>query len=1019
MTGDVGKFEFKFQDKSYKFEEGKKIHGKRELKKAFGSVWDKIDKNKDNTLDADEMSILKKINSIFKGNTNKYQLQQLENEFLSSGEQDFENFLKEYEKKNTPKLKATKQEIKTPTSTEIKPVRDLEELERNRAAFVAQKEEKERLAKLEELKKLYTEEYIIKSGDTLGKLALAQLKAEGIKKPTKEQLFERLEEIMLMNPDITDMNAIRVGQKVLLRKLEQELGTKPESPATGTGSTSTADPINKNNNSNRTGSNNAAGETGSTRGTGNTARNGSTSSTGGVGATSGARATNNQPEDLPIFNNNDEVITGNPLFAEAGITKVVKHTDPDTGETSDYIFYNDGRIIKEFYQEREVSVPIKVTVAGKTAIVGHKKETKDIKFRRVVQSAPKSEEITPAKLSTAVPIEIKLPTDAPEKAVEMAKSLENNKAELMKVLGIDNDTYNKFAIATLAIAEQESEFGKIKATFSGAESLIEKADSLMRAEGKAGDYSYGLTQIKFQEVMDNPTLKKQFFKFGIKKASDLYDPEKAAIATVIMINNKHKVIQTENWQKGMEASKGAITEVEGYEMVNGKLVKTENTKPYVVGDISELDAIVYAYNGNLNLVRGTADPLANEYARSVREFVQKYEIIEDPAERTKAFANEPVLENERRYKSGKSLALNGPLGSVVFDGKKAKNKDIKILTEVLANNPSISDESKELLINAVKAGKVSFKFGLKEKEAKSLRQQDVDLLLKYAAIGGDGANRDFKEEYLKSWAVVVNANDVDASSITTLNDVAKTRSKWTGNLKDTGVRLQNGTTVKYDRNTNKWSTSDFSKLTPSEVLALYAQRTALEKASGGECFTYNRKSMIEAGINAANSSSMAQRAGLEDKGSAYYLNFSKARDAVEWYTKNPNMWEEVKYTDVGGGQVRELTYADIVDLPAGYQVLFIPGDGYGSEPGHIFTTSGTGLGYSDETDNIAWADMANGKGNHGTFRVFRLTENWVVNPQTQQLEYLDPHSSQRGPVISNPATNPPQYGDFSFPYWNP
>ena len=86
-------------------------------------------------------------------------------------------------------------------------------------------------------------------------------------------------------------------------------------------------------------------------------------------------------------------------------------------------------------------------------------------------------------------------------------------------------------------------------------------------------------------------------------------------------------------------------------------------------------------------------------------------------------------------------------------------------------------------------------------------------------------------------------------------------------------------------------------------------------------------------------------------------------------------------------------------MPAGYVVLWKPGAGeeYNNQPGHASITNGNGLAYSDETDNLGWGDFnttsaenGSGKGEHGTFRVFRLTENWNVDPTTGKLVFTKP-----------------------------
>ena len=66
-----------------------------------------------------------------------------------------------------------------------------------------------------------------------------------------------------------------------------------------------------------------------------------------------------------------------------------------------------------------------------------------------------------------------------------------------------------------------------------------------------------------------------------------------------------------------------------------------------------------------------------------------------------------------------------------------------------------------------------------------------------------------------------------------------------------------------------------------------------------------------------------------------------------------------------------------------YYTDFIIKPWYNSnEPGHISITNGNGQAYADETDNLDWGVFNSsknaGKGEHGTFRVFRLTDKWKV-----------------------------------------
>ena len=109
------------------------------------------------------------------------------------------------------------------------------------------------------------------------------------------------------------------------------------------------------------------------------------------------------------------------------------------------------------------------------------------------------------------------------------------------------------------------------------------------------------------------------------------------------------------------------------------------------------------------------------------------------------------------------------------------------------------------------------------------------------------------------------------------------------------------------------------------------------------------------------------------------------KGTVGWFERHPDMFEEVKYIQ-SGNSARQINSTDLPNLPAGYIVVWIPDSKFASRPGHISITNGSGQAYADETDNLDWGSYrgkdsegeATGKGEHGTIRVFRLTNKWKV-----------------------------------------
>ena len=86
---------------------------------------------------------------------------------------------------------------------------------------------------------------------------------------------------------------------------------------------------------------------------------------------------------------------------------------------------------------------------------------------------------------------------------------------------------------------------------------------------------------------------------------------------------------------------------------------------------------------------------------------------------------------------------------------------------------------------------------------------------------------------------------------------------------------------------------------------------------------------------------------------------------------------------MGNNQAREITSADVGNLPAGYIVV------YGNSarldvPGHAGTTNGRGQINADETDNANWDNFVatskkqDGKGEHGYVRIFKLNPEYFT-----------------------------------------
>ena len=664
--------------------------------------------------------------------------------------------------------------------------------------------------------------------------------------------------------------------------------------------------------------------------------------------------------------------TNAPLYKQAGITKCVQKYDDSNKLIETTYYYQDGKIVREY------------------------QDAKRGRIRELIQEG-NTNNAEEAKIYEALDMKIKLPADANDNAKEFAKALEDNKEKLMKLLGIDNDTYNKLAHLAMAIAEQETDFGtnqnstmyrkgKYYAGVVADTTLIGETSKL------AHDYSYGPTQIKFEMQMRDSWIADKFEQLGLKSGIDLYDMKNAALATMVVLTQNNRIIKNNTkYQKGIEAARDNIVTIDGWEMKNGHLEKTYNTKPFI-NEVTDEDALCYFWNGRgVQIKDGTMEPETLEYTRNVHKYLEKYTVEDDPIQRNKAIAKN---KSQKVYKNFKPMDNNGPIGSIVFMPAMYTNintntqDEIEILRASLAKNTKIDDHSKKLLLLSVQNGEIGFEFGLTSKEANALTQKDVDKLLSHiskiknqitqadSSINfTDGISAEekvklgknylelirneemkFKKEYLNSYSPTVLTSAIPASSVlmTPMNNdfdlaLGVRRKGFQGRVKDDGVNSQNTTNASY-------------------VLATFGQKIAQEMNSGGMCMTGFRKAMLEAGVEAANSKDLQE---------------GTPRATVGWFERHPDMFEEVKYLNIGGGKSRQINSSDLPNLPAGYIVIWIPDSKYiPEEPGHISITNGNGQAYADETDNLDWGvyhgKKNSGKGEHGVFRVFRLTNKWTV-----------------------------------------
>ena len=297
----------------------------------------------------------------------------------------------------------------------------------------------------------------------------------------------------------------------------------------------------------------------------------------------------------------------------AGLKNREDHISDNDYFISQTTTYNDGKVIEGTYTEGKL-------------------KTNEILQASKAAKPEKAEEKEQEKINTAADISFEMPPDAPENAKEFANSLINNKAELMRQLGIDNDTYNILAQTAIGIAGKETNFGE--------ETFRQKAKDALRNLDGIGikDWSYGMTQLKYTLHTQDPEIKRNMEALGITDEEQLLDPEVSAKATIVLLASLNKRLETAKYQKGIETAQDTIVQYKGWEINDqGIGEKTGNTEAWT-NNISRQDALCALWNGGeaKSLINGTFKPQGWEYTRVVNEYTQKYKLVETQEARAEA-----------------------------------------------------------------------------------------------------------------------------------------------------------------------------------------------------------------------------------------------------------------------------------------------------------------------------------------------------------------------------------------------
>lgn len=669
------------------------------------------------------------------------------------------------------------------------------------------------------------------------------------------------------------------------------------------------------------------------------------------------------------------------------------------------ITYKDGKVVTYIYENGNITRKRveKEADAAKTEEPDNTEESR----------ATEDKQEPKLKLRTPTKIKFKLPKDAPIGARIFTSTLCNQKGELMKLLNIDSDKYNMLAETAVGIAGKETQMD----SWTPRRNVKQAGIEILGVDSR--NWSMGMTQIRFKEFYKNPPqnktqeiLKKQFDKVGITKPEDLNNQKNAAIATMIILATLDKELDAQPYQDGVKKAEELTVTKSGWELdKNGIAQHTGNTKPWQ-NKITRQDELWLLWNnkkGRQILKNGTFKPQSDPYMNVASKYTKKYELVEDAMSRKLAEQKEKeLIKKDIENTPYKNMGINGPMGSVVFmpgmykDNKDQINtdKEIKILEDRLKKK-NINSDLISKLTKAIKNQELGFEFGLTEQEIDSLTDSDIKLLLTHLnkvknTIGGeietsDGittkeakalreqfgydiskAEDNFRQEYLTKHSPTYETSAENPRVLRGFSTASNQTNYVTASGKRRGFQHQKALGV----NT---STTNGTIRKTDEILARAAHNVVSKNPSNssGECLTGVKEAMKEAGIDVS---------GMAKYGSVpkYALNWFEEMASKGVFTK-------VEYVSTSSDKSRAITDADIPRLPAGYFVIFVPGEGYDNQAGHIAITNGNGQGYSDSTDNLAWGRYTtsrsdSGKGEHSKFYVYKLSDKWSVDAATGKLK---------------------------------
>ncbi len=607
-------------------------------------------------------------------------------------------------------------------------------------------------------------------------------------------------------------------------------------------------------------------------------------------------------------------------------------------------------------------------------------------------------------IHTAVDIQVANFDELPEDGKKFVKTLIEDKQDIMRTLNIDNETYDMLAQSAIGIAGRETQYGEwsLDNKRQVAKDILDDLGlrkTVKEIKGDDSALSMGLTQLKFALHQKDEVINKYFVDFGLEKEDDLKDPAKSALATMAVLKTFNDRLNSDKYREAMGEAEGVKVEYEGWEMgADGVAKKTGNTKAWE-NHISRQDALCAMWNGGeklQDLLNGEFKPQGFGYVREVAQYANKFKISDVPG------AREAAVEYDVLHKPFEKDSNNGAMGSVVFmpamykDSKEIKNtKDEITRLDVALQKKNVDEGLRTKVRTSLENGELAFAYGLTDAEIASMNKYELKLLMNHldriklgiSADGSvnfsDGINSAEAETLRKRFSKQITKAEENYKS-TYLSNHSR-RDVLGAKDAQKVVTLLDNDYGNYDFLDAYGNRRGFQHVTPlgvregssaaANVLAqsAFSIVSANKDGSSGQCLTGVKSAFTGAGVDVS--------------GMSTYGNTPKYVD--NYFKANSDKFTQVEYvsegTSAAGTRARKITVSDLRRLPAGYIVVWKPDPNgpYADKEGHIEITNGYGQGYADAPDNMGWADYTSsyggsGKGEHGTFVVYKLAPGWKV-----------------------------------------